>query len=59
MIYKRHLWAFGAKCGAPSNVNDIRSEKEKLGMGEDEEKEAMPQDLIVLRTWWRKRQNIN
>ena len=59
MIFKRHLFTFGAKSGTPSNVNGNKSEKEHLSMGEDEEREAMPQDFIALRTWWRKRQNIN
>jgi hypothetical protein len=53
MIYKRHLFTFGPTGGLFSDDSSERDEK-IMGMGQDEQWEALSNDGSNARTWWRK-----
>jgi hypothetical protein len=58
MIFKRHLLTFGPPGGLAGTEHLSEDHKRLMSMGEDEEKEVLPQDLLQLRNWWKQRLGI-
>lgn len=53
MIYKRHLLTFGPTLDF-DNPTEEEKEKKILGMGLEEQWEAIRGNSLTPRTWWRK-----
>jgi hypothetical protein len=53
MIQKRRTLSSGPPGGLGGTDHLSEDHKKLLSMGEDEEKEALPEEAIALRTWWR------
>ncbi len=56
MIYKRHLLSYAPVFDIQSDTEEEK-EKNVLGMGEEEQWEAIRGNTLTPRTWWRKRLN--